>query len=412
MKKASKVASAEDKITSATRRSALGHLATFMAASPLAGLSQASQERERPEIISPPTYRDEIMAPVNLHEFETAAKKTINKAAYDYIAGGAADELTLRANREAFGRFWIRRRVMKDVSTMDTSLELLGQKLEHPILLAPASEKQLLDPDGDRVSARAARKTKSIYVVSALDTMNEMSQAGEAPTWWAATLGQPTQTSAEEFAKRAEDSGTAAICVSVDYPYTGVRDRDSRNKFDLESIQTGVYSTSGPPSDGFQTGMLQPYTPSMTWEYLNWLHGATPLPVVVKGIVTGEDAWLAVEHGAQAVIVSNHGGRTLDGMLGTLDALPEVVDAVNGRVPVLMDGGIRRGGDVLKALGLGATAVLIGRPYLWGLGAFGQEGVQRVVELLRGELMVAMGLTCMPNLGSIQQSLVRRAWTA
>ena len=128
--------------------------------------------------------------------------------------------------------------------------------------------------------------------------------------------------------------------------------------------------------------------------------------------MTGEDARLAVEHGAQAVVVSNHGGRTLDGMLGTLDALPEVVDAVSGRVPVLMDGGIRRGGDILKALGLGATAVLIGRPYLWGLGAFGQEGVQRVVELLRGELMVAMGLTCMPNLRSIQPSLVRRAWTA
>jgi len=156
--------------------------------------------------------------------------------------------------------------------------------------------------------------------------------------------------------------------------------------------------------------MMQAYTPSMTWEYLSWLHGATDLPVLVKGIVTAEDAVLAVENGADMVIVSNHGGRTLDGMLGTLDALPEVVDGVNGRVPVLVDGGIRRGGDVLKALALGATAILIGRPYLWGLGAFGQEGVQRVVEVLHGELRVAMGLSGMASLDKIDRSLVRRAW--
>ena len=411
MKKSPKFASTQDKNTTVTRRSALRHLASFAAASPLVGQSQASQQRERPEPIYPPAYSDEIMAPVNLHEIEAVARQKINKLAYDYIAGGAADEQTLRANREAFGRFWIRGRRMKDVSAMDTSLDLLGQELEHPLLLAPAGAKQILHPDGDRVAARAARHTKSIYVVSALDTMNELSQVGEAPTWWAATFGQATQTSAVEFAKRAEDSGASAICVSVDYPYMGIRDRDSRNEFDMESIQTGIYSTSEPPQNSFQTGMLQPYTPSMTWKYLGWLHSATQLPIVVKGIVTGEDTRLSVEHGAQAVIVSNHGGRSLDGMVGSLEALPEVVDAVNGRVPILMDGGIRRGGDVLKALGLGATAVLIGRPYMWGLAAFGQEGVQRVVELLRGELMVAMGLAGMANLGAIQRNLIRRAWT-
>ncbi len=392
-----------------SRRAALRQFATFVAASPLVG-QDPSVEEERPGTIAPPQYSADIMGPINLHEFEDVAKKKINKLAYDYIAGGAADELTLTANREAYDRFWIRRRVMNDVSTIDTSLTLLGQQLEHPILLAPAGAKPLLHPEGDRVCAQAAKHTKSIYVVSEMDTMAEMSAAGEAPTWWSATLGQATKADAEEYAKRAEDAGASALSVSVDYPYTASRDRNARNQFDLDWIRTGEYATGEPPRDAFQVGMMQAYTPSMTWEYLSWLHGATDLPVLVKGIVTSEDAALAVDNGADAVIVSNHGGRTLDGMLGTLDALPEVVDAVNGRVPVLVDGGIRRGGDVLKALALGATAILIGRPYLWGLGAFGQEGVQRVVELLHGELRVAMGLSGMASLDKIDRSLVRRAW--
>jgi isopentenyl diphosphate isomerase/L-lactate dehydrogenase-like FMN-dependent dehydrogenase len=363
-----------------------------------------------PDTIAPPEYSPDIMAPINLHEFEEVAKKKLNQLAYDYVAGGAAEELTMRANREAYDRFWIRRRIMHDVSAIDTSLTLLGQKLEHPILLAPAGAKPLLHPEGDKVCARAAKHTKSIYVVSSMDTIAEMSAAGEAPTWWSATLGHDAKADAEAYAKGVEDAGGAAICVSVDYPYTASRDRNARNQFDLDWIRTREFSTGDPPRDAFQVGMLQPYTPSMTWEYLSWLHGATDLPILVKGIVIAEDAALAVDNGADMVIVSNHGGRTLDGMLGTLDALPEVVDAVAGRVPVLVDGGIRRGGDVLKALALGATAILIGRPYLWGLAAFGQEGVQRVVELLHGELRVAMGLAGTASLDEIDRSLVRRAW--
>lgn len=162
----------------------------------------------------------------------------------------------------------------------------------------------------------------------------------------------------------------------------------------------------------FQPGMIQPYAPGMTWQWMEWIKAATDLPIVVKGIVTGEDAALAVEHGADVIGVSNHGGRTLDGMGGTLDALPEVAEAVGGRVPVLMDGGVRRGGDVLKALSLGATAILIGRPYMWALGAFGQEGVQRVVELLWGEFGCAMGLAGMPSIQAVDGKLIRRAWRA
>ena len=395
------------------RRAALLGLTKFFAASPLVDPERPQDPfvvSERPGTITPPQYDADIMAPINLHEFEDVARKKLNKPTFDYIAGGAAEELTLEANREAFERFWIRRPVMNDVRTVDTTLTLLGEKRDHPILLAPAGEKPLLHPEGDRVCALAAKHTRSIYVVNAMDTMAAMSAAGEAPTWWSSTLGHAAKADAEDYARRAEDSGASAICVSVDYPYTASWDRNARNQFDLDWVQNGEFSTGDPPRDGFQVGMVQPHTPSMTWEYLSWLRGASELPVIVKGIVTAEDAALAVENGADTIIVSNHGGRALDGMLGTLDALPEVAAAVSGRVPVLVDGGIRRGGDVLKALGLGATAVLIGRPYLWGLGAFGQEGVQRVVELLHGELRVAMGMAGMASLDAIDSSLVRRAW--
>ena len=396
-----------------SRRQALHKFADFVGASALVGASAAAQvpqRRARPPVIAPPEYSQEIMEPINLHEFEDAARKRISQLAYDYIAAGAADELTLQANLQAFDRFWIRRRIMTDVSRIDTSVELFGQRIEHPILLGPAGAKGLLHPDGDRVTALAAHHSGATYVGGSPQTMPELARDGQAPNWWAATLGQPTRREAEEYARRVQDAGSSAICVSVDYPYTASRDRNIRNQFDLGMVGSRNFSTSEPPTDGFQAGMLQPYTPSMTWRYLDWLHSATDLPIVVKGIVTAEDAALAVANGAQAVVVSNHGGRTLDGMLGTLDALPEVVEAVARRVPVLVDGGVRRGGDVVKALAIGATAILIGRPYLWGLGAFGQEGVQRVIELLHGELRVAMGLSGVASIDAIDSGLIRRAW--
>ena len=400
----------------ATRRDALRRLTSFVRESPLGGGGQdQDQDRDqaprRPHVIAPPEYSPEIMAPINLHEFEDVAKRTLAQPAYDYIAAGAADELTLRANREAFDRYWIRRRVMVDTSVVDTSVQLLGQTLEHPILLGPAGAKQLLHPEGDEVTARAARQTQAIYVGASPSRMAELARTAEAPTWWAASLGHATQAEAQDYARRVTDAGAAAISLSVDYPYTGARDRPSRHQWDPEWLDLGHYSTPEAHAS-FQAGMLDPYTPSLTWEWLDWVHAATDLPILVKGIVTGEDARLAVERGVEGVVVSNHGARTLDGMGGTLDVLPEVVDAVGGRVPVLVDGGVRRGGDVVKALGLGATAILIGRPYLWGLGAFGQEGVQRVVELLRGELRVALGLSGSPTAGEIDRSLIRRAWKA
>ncbi len=391
------------------RRDALRHFASFMAGSPLMATEQESQMRA--EVIMPPTYAADVMAPINLHEVEDVAKTRINRMAFDYIAAGAADDLTLKANREAFGRFWLRRRVMIPTTTVDTSVELLGQRLEHPIMLAPFGAKALLHPDGDNLSAKAAQHTGAVYVGGSPANMDALAAAGEAPTWWAATLGHEDRASAQEYARQINDTSASAIAVSVDYQYTGARDRPSRYEWHPDWINSANYSTSEEVVQ-FQAGMIQPYAAGMTWEWMDWMKAATDLPIVVKGIVTAEDATLAVERGADVVAVSNHGGRTLDGMLGTLDALPEVVDAVGGRVPVIMDGGIRRGGDVLKAMALGATAILIGRPYMWALGAFGQDGVQRVVELLHGEFGCAMGLAGTPDVASIDRSLIRAAWKA
>lgn len=393
-----------------SRREALKRVALFATASPLLAQGQANRSGKG-ETIIPPSYSEEVMGPINVHEIEDVAKKKINPMAYDYIAGGSAGELSLNANREAFEHIQVRRRVGVDVSKIDTSVELLGRKLDFPILLGPGGAKNLVCPDGDRITALGAAHSKAIYLTGPPEWMPKLQASGQAPMWWAASLGFATRESAEAFAKRAEDSGASAISISVDYPYTAPRDRNNRNQFDYAWAQTGVPANrSGRPRTPAIAGMIQAYVPGMTWSCLDWLHGATKLPIVLKGICTAEDARLAVECGAQAVIVSNHGGRTLDGMIPTLYALPEVVDAVNGRVPVLMDGGIRRGGDIIKALSLGARAILIGRPYYWGLAAFGQVGVQRVIELLHAEMRVAMGMSGVPNTASFDRSLVE--WTS
>ena len=401
----------------ASRRRAIRKLAAFAAGSPLMTLVDADGEpvqtgqgqAGRPPVISPPVYRDEIMKVINLHEFEDAAKKSLSVAAYDYVAAGAGDELTLRANRDAFSHYWVRRKIMVDVTKVDTSVELLGQRLEHPILLGPGGAKNIMIEDGERLTAQAARNSKAVLVGGQAPVLAELGKAGQAPNWWAATLGEANQAQAVDFARRSEDAGASALCVTVDYPYTSARDRPSRDQWDPEWARTRVFGTSE-FRVGFQAGMLDPYTPNLTWDWMKWVRPTTKLPIVMKGILTAEDARLAVDNGVQAIIVSNHGARTLDGMGGTLDALPEVVEAVNGRVPVLVDGGIRRGGDIIKALALGAKAILIGRPYLWGLAAFGQQGVQRVVELLQGELRIALGLSGAGNLKALDRSFIRPAW--
>jgi len=389
-----------------TRRHAL-RLAAVAAGSPI--LAQQAEQAPRPGHQYPPTYSDEVMAPVNVHEIEQVAQTKISPMAYDYVAGGSAGELSVRANREAFFHVQLRRYVGVDVSTINTSLELLGKELDFPILLGPGGAKNLVYADGERVAAQGAMHSKALYMAGPTDWIAKMASAPQGLTWWASSLGFADVGAAQAFAKRSESAGASAISISVDYPYTAPRDRNIRNNFDYAWVNTGIPPNPNATRERRQpavAGMIWPYVPGMTWKVLDWLHATTKLPIVLKGICTAEDAALAVERGAQAVIVSNHGGRTLDGMIPTLYALPEVVQAVNGRIPVLMDGGIRRGGDIVKALSLGAKAILIGRPYYWGLAAFGQVGVQRVIEMLHGEMMVAMGQSGIPNLAAFDRSLV------
>jgi 4-hydroxymandelate oxidase len=392
--------------SSYSRRRAL-QFAALAAGSPL--VAQQTQQAPQAGRRYPPTYSDEVMAPVNVHEMEQVARTKVSTMAYDYVAGGSAGELSVTANRDAFLHVQLRRRVGVDVSNIDTTLNLLGKKLEFPILLGPGGAKNLMYIDGDRVAAAGAMHSKAVYMASPSDWIAKMAGAPQGLVWWSASLGFADSGSTQTFAKRSEDAGASAISISVDYPYTAPRDRNIRNNFDYAWVNTGVPPNPNVTRERKQpavAGMIWPYVPGMTWKVLDWLHAATKLPIVLKGICTAEDATLAVEHGAQAVIVSNHGGRTLDGMIPTLYSLPEVVQAVNGRIPVLMDGGIRRGGDIVKAMALGAKAILIGRPYYWGLAAFGQVGVQRVIEMLQGEMMVAMGQSGIPNLAAFDRSLV------
>ncbi len=401
-----------------TRRDALRKLLLMASASPLlaqqgpANGGRARQGGAGPQIWYPANYGGDVMIPANVLEFEPIAKTKIHPLAYDYIAGGVEDEVTLRANRAAYTRVWLRRRVMVDVSKIDTSLELLGKKLEYPILMDPTGGKNLANPDADRIAAEAAYDSKTIYCVAAAGWMDRLAAANRVPMWWSNSVGLGSKQLAAGFARRSEDAGCCGFIITMDYEYTPNKDRNNRNHYDYGYAAEGIPKPgeNRPPRSPAVAAMLQPATPWMTFEVVDWLHSASNLPVILKGILRPDDAIKAVEAGAQAIVVSNHGGRAFDGAIATLDALPAVVDAVGGRIPVLMDGGIRRGDDILKALALGAKAVLMGRPYVWGLAAFGHVGVQRVLDMLRAELVLAMGLAGVPSLASINRSLVQRAW--
>ncbi len=351
---------------------------------------------------------DDVMGPINIHEFEDAAKRKMHRMAYDFIAGGVEDEYTLRANREAFGRVAILPRVMVDTTDVSTEIELLGLKLKSPIIIAPTGGKNLVLPNADEIVARGALAREAL--ICSATGVQKILQEGKPLLWWSNTTGSATKAQASGYAKRVEDGGGKGIVVTVDNAYQSNRDRNNRNRFDYGYMQRGVPADAETrkPVNPARAAMWGPHTPSMTWEYINWVKGAAKLPVIVKGVLHPEDAALAVKHGADAVVVSNHGGRQLDGAMGSLDALPDVVDAVGGRVPVLMDGGLRRGGDILKAMALGARAVLVGRAPLWGLGAFGQPGVERVLQLLTDETRLAMALAGKRRVAEIDRTIVKR----
>jgi isopentenyl diphosphate isomerase/L-lactate dehydrogenase-like FMN-dependent dehydrogenase len=288
-------------------------------------------------------------------------------------------------------------------------VDLLGMKLASPILIAPTGGKNLVIESADEKVAAAALASKTL--ICSATGVQKILEKGEPLLWWSNTIGAATKAQARSYARRIEDGGGRAITLTVDNQYQSNRDRNNRNRFDYGYMQTGVPKEGEPkpaPKSPALPAMWQPHTPQMTWEQISWLKEGAKIPVIVKGIIHPEDAALAVKHGADAIVVSNHGGRQLDGVMGTLEALPDCVDAVGGKVPVLMDGGLRRGTDILKAMALGAKAVLVGRAPLWGLGAFGQPGVERVLWMLNAELKLAMALAGMAKPSDITRTLVTR----
>ncbi len=348
-------------------------------------------------------------APVNLSEFEPLARARLSPMAYHYAAGGSGDEITLRRNRECLDAIRLAPRVLRDVRAIDTRLELLGETLDFPILLAPAGFQRLFHPEGEIAAVRGAAEAGAILVASTVATtsIEDMARASGARLWFQLYV-QSDRGFTRELIRRAEAAGCKALCITVDTPVLGPRDREKRTGFALPEGVTLANLTAHTSYTAERHhdphGIFNPFLDAgATWETLDWIRSLTRLPIVLKGILAAEDARLAIEHGASAVAVSNHGGRNLDTVPASIEALPAVVEAVADRVPVLIDGGVRRGIDVVKAVALGARAVMIGRPYLWGLAVSGSEGVRRVVEILRLELEAAMALLGTPTLAAIDR---------
>jgi (S)-2-hydroxy-acid oxidase len=334
-----------------------------------------------------------VTDPVCVTDFERLAEERVPPEVWCYFAGGTEDEVTLRANRAAFSRWLFRPRVLVDVATVTTEVELLGHTLSMPILAAPTAMHRLLDPEGELATARACAAAGTLMCVSSITTRRhaEIRDAAPGAPRWLQVYILADRGRTEAHLDEAADCGYSAVVLTVDTPYWARRERDLRLGFEVPPDLPIPYAST---DDSLRaTGIaFVPVSPSVSWRDVEWLAGRTRLPVLVKGVLTREDARLAVEHGAAGVIVSNHGGRQLDCVAASLDALPEVVEAVAGSVPVLMDGGVRRGSDALKALALGAQSVLVGRPLLYGLAADGEAGVARVLALLQDELARTLAL--------------------
>jgi 4-hydroxymandelate oxidase len=341
---------------------------------------------------------------LSLRELEPVARRYLDPAVYDFFAGGAADEVTLRANESAFGRLTLRPRVLRGLPAPDLRTSVLGTELAMPVYVAPTAFHGLAHPDGEVATAQAAASAGALMMVAMASTVAvEELAAAPAPARWFQLTIQPDLGFTQHIVQRAERAGCGALVVTVDSPVPGRRERELRN------------SSGRLPHDVLCENLRDPssgeirrieYTAQLGWEHLDWLRRATTLPVVLKGVTHPEDARLAVGLGVDALVVSNHGGRQLDTMPAAIDLLPDVVEAVGGAVPVLLDGGVRRGTDVLKALALGATAVGLGRPVLWGLAAAGSDGVARVLTMIRDELADALALCGYASAQGLPRDLV------
>ncbi len=403
-----------------SRRLMLGSVASAGAAIALAPRGAAAALSTLSDGVSETDHAPSVAAlaaePLaSVSDFEKAARVRMSTMAYGYVSGGAGDEQTLAWNQSAYGEIKLRSRVLVDVSKIDTSVQLFGRTLPHPILLAPTAYHKLVHPDGEIATARGAEAADTTMIVSSFATerIENIARAVPVATLWFQLYVQPDRGFTRALVQRAEAAGCQALCLTVDTPVLGARNRETRVAFqlpkgmtraNLESLSAATASSSHRPAEGaIYSGVLEP---RLTWKDVEWLRGIAKVPVLLKGVLDAEDATRAAEAGVDGLIVSNHGARNLDTVPATVTALPRVAEAVAGRMPILLDGGIRRGTDVLKALALGATAVAIGRPYLYGLAVDGSAGVSRIVQILQTEFEMAMALTGRTSLAAVDRTVL------
>src|SRR5438874_7008428 len=404
----------------------------FLAASPLfayGGFSAfagegptAGTKLPDPIMWAPLRTEDLIKSPkdaINVFDFEPVSRANVPPAHFGYMASGVDDEVTLRANREDFLRFQLRPRRLVDVSKVDMSTDILGTKFSTPIVVAPVGGQKSFHAEGELATARGAKPGGHLMILSTATTsgVEEVTEARGAPLWYQLYATNNWEV-AKAMVQRAENAGCLAVAVTVDR--SGGRNQETlfrlmpTDKRDCNTChERGSLVTNMKRRAMYQgldlSALTHTQSSGMTWDFLKRLRDTTKMKIVVKGILAHEDAVLAVVAGIDAIIVSNHGARSEDSGRSTIDALPEIIEAVHGRMPVLVDSGFRRGTDIVKALCLGASAVCVGRPYVWGLGAFGQSGVERVLELLRVELQAAMQQVGAPTIKHLVPGMVRRA---
>jgi isopentenyl diphosphate isomerase/L-lactate dehydrogenase-like FMN-dependent dehydrogenase len=351
---------------------------------------------------------------LNVWDFEAALRTRISAAHYAYMAQGADDLGTIAANRAGFAKVGLRPQRLVDVSNVDMSIELFGQRLGAPIFLCPVGAQQAFHHEGEVAVARAAKTKNALQVLSTVTnfSVEDVAAARGGPGWFQLypTSHWPTT---QNIVKRAEDAGCTALALTVDLPARNLEPIARFNR-DEDPLCQACHSGGAAASwsmkhmfDGVDMAEIRMGIGGLTWDYVERLKGATKMKVLVKGIVTREDAARCLEHGADGIVVSNHGGRADETLRGAIESLPEVVEAVGGRVPVFVDSGFRRGTDIFKALALGATAVGVGRPYIWGLGSFGQEGVERVLDILARELRIVMMQMGATSLAKISRASVQ-----
>jgi 4-hydroxymandelate oxidase len=395
-------------------------LLQFLAASPLfARGALAEGLRPSDPVDWAPRDPDKLIADptqaLDVFDFEPVMKKNVPPAHFGYMATGADDEVTLRANREGFRKFELRPRRLVDVSKVDISAEILGTKYDSPIVVAPTGSNRAFHADGEIAVTKAAKAGNHLQILSTVATtsIEDAIAARGAPVWFQLYTTQRWEAT-EGLVKRAEAAGAPVIAVTVDVrtpakweTFVRLRRTDTR---DCGSCHGATdYLSRKPNFTGIDLGgVSSTVVTNLTWDLIKRLRDTVKVKLVLKGILAFEDAKLAADAGIDAIVVSNHGGRVEDGVSATIDVLPEIVGAVGGRMPILVDSGFRRGNDIVKALALGAQAVCIGRPYLWGLGAFGQPGVERVLGILRAETRTAMQQLGAPSLKDLTPAMVRR----